>query len=427
LNHKKSIRNTIATLTAALLGTGVAGATDQNQAETSVLIYKEQNRITAGEGILGVSKMLKGDYGLNLRLTYDGMTGATPTGAAPSRKIQTFTRPSGRGSFEVPSGTIPYDQTFHDNRFAADASMTHPITRLTTLSLGTHVSAEHDYSSIGLNTGITQDLFNKNTTIGISGSYSRDNTTPVGGPPVPFTPLKVQNTPEGEGEGVRTPKVSKPKDVFDFVLGLSQIVNRKTIFRVNYSFDRSVGYLNDPYKVLSLVTPPDSADAGEPIDYFYEKRPGSENKNAVYSELRHYFNGNTVDLSYRYFWNSWGNRSHTVDVSYRFETKSGKSWQPHVRWYRQTSADFYRAFLIQGATLPQYASADSRLAKFDAITVGLQYAFPISPISHLSLSAEYYTQMGDKSPPGTFGTMTAYDLFPKMKALMLRVGYSYDF
>ena len=428
LNRSRSIRNTVATITAALLSSGVAGAADpgQNRAETSFLLYSEKNRVTAEEAVIGVNKLLKGNQTLQLKLTYDGMTGATPTGAAPSRKAQTFTRPSGRGSYVIQPGEIPLDNTFKDNRFAADASISQPWGRMTVVNFGAHGSAEHDYSSIGLNGGITRDFNRKNTTFGISGAYSHDVTTAVGGTPVPFTPEKAVSA-GGEGENIRIPRTGKPKEIYDVVVGFSQILSRMTIFRMNYSFDRASGYLIDPYKVLSVVQPADSVDPGETVVNIYENRPASRNKNAVYGELRQYLSGNTIDLSYRYFWDNWGVISHTVDISYLWQFQSGKSIQPHFRWYRQLQANFYRPFLVQGAALPAYASADARLAKFDAYTMGLQYSVPISDISRLNISAEYYFQRGDGSPPEAFGALSGLNLFPKMNALMIRLGYSYDF
>lgn len=215
--------------------------------------------------------------------------------------------------------------------------------------------------------------------------------------------------------------------MFDAVFGVSQVFDRNTIFRVNYSFSRLTGYMNDPYKVLSIVQDRNSAEPGEPVGYVYEGRPDSRSKHAVYGEVRRFISGHTVDLSYRYFWDNWGIRSHTADFYFLWQTKSGKGIQPHVRWYHQGQADFYRPFLDQNAPLVKYASADYRLAKFDALTLGLQFLVPVSAISKLSITGEYYTQMGDSSPPEAFGSLLEMDLFPKMDAFMIRIGYAHNF
>ena len=48
---------------------------------------------------------------------------------------------------------------------------------------------------------------------------------------------------------------SESKDVLDLLLGFTQVLDRTTVLRVNYSYSDSSGYLNDPYKILSVVDP----------------------------------------------------------------------------------------------------------------------------------------------------------------------------
>ena len=168
-------------------------------------------------------------------------------------------------------------------------------------------------------------------------------------------------------------------------------------------------------------------NAGDPLDYLYESRPAIRNKNAIYGQLRHYFNGNSMDVSYRYFWDDWGVVAHTVDANYLWQAKNGRTYQPHVRWYRQSSSNIYAPFLVQGANWSKYASSDSRLAAFTALTFCLEYSRPIKEDSRLSITGEYYTQFGDRSPPGAFGSLSGLEMFPRLKAVMVRVGFEHDF
>jgi hypothetical protein len=434
LSGERSIRRAVAALTAALLGPGAATAAAQDHTETSILLYSESQRVTALEGVFNVDKKLAGPYSLSLGLTYDGLTGATPTGATPSKQAQTFTGPSGRGVVTIPAGQTPLDHSFKDARYAAEGSLSRALDRLTTMSLGGHFSGERDYLSFGVNSGLTRDFFRKNTTLGLSGSYSHDVVSAIGGAPIPFSVQDTASSQGGgnEGDGVtaitaRRDRSGKLKDVFDAMFGLSQVLDRKTILRMNYSYDRATGYLNDPYKVLTLVQNADSSMPGEPVNNVYENRPSRRRKNALYAEIRRYIAGNTIDLSYRYFWDDWGVISRTIDATYRWRLDSDLVLQPHVRWYRQSQANFYHPFLVGGAPLPTYASADTRLAGFDALTFGLKYSFPVAEGSRLSLTAEYYYQKGDRSPPEAFGTLRGYDLFPQANAVMLRISYGHDF
>ncbi len=435
LSGKASIRGALAAITATLLGSGAVHAEGDNRVESSILLYSEVNRVQAAEGIFSLTRALKGARLFNARITLDGLTGASPNGATISSHVQTFTRASGSGSYSVKPGEIPLDNTFKDTRYSLDGSLTQPLDRLTSAVFGAHLSTEHDYTSLGTNIGLTRDFNRKNTTVSGSAAFSHDLVRPLGGAPTPLTPLAAATNDDGGGEreGVdgeegRGSGPGMGKNVFDAVLGLTQVLDRKTIVRVDYSFDHTSGYLNDPYKLLSVVQGPSASDPGEPVAYLYESRPGSRAKQALYAEIRRYIGGHTVDVSYRYFWDDWGIKSQTVDLHYRLPLTAGHALEPHFRWYRQTGADFYRTFLVDGSSLPAHASADYRLAPFHAITVGLQYFFPIQQGMYLSLGVEYYRQAGDISPPpSSFGVLSRHNLFPDMDAAMVRLGFSHDF
>ena len=242
LTPKASIRGALTAITAALLGSGAAQAADDNRVESSILLYSETNRVQAAEGLVGLTHLFKGDRLLNVRLTLDGLTGASPNGAAPSSHVQTFTRPSGNGGYSVQPGETPLDDTFRDTRYSVDGSLTLPIDRLTSAVFGTHFSGEHDYTSIGANVGFTRDFNRKNTTLSASAAISHDISRPVGGAPTPFASMAVAtdgseggefegDDDEGGGTGA-----GMGKNVYDAVFGVTQVLDRKTLVRLNYSY-----------------------------------------------------------------------------------------------------------------------------------------------------------------------------------------------
>jgi len=67
------------------------------------------------------------DRSLTLGLTVDGLTGATPNGAITQNVPQTFTQPSGNGTFTTPAGELPIDDTFRDTRVSLTASWQQPL------------------------------------------------------------------------------------------------------------------------------------------------------------------------------------------------------------------------------------------------------------------------------------------------------------
>jgi Protein of unknown function (DUF3570) len=425
LNRCGSIRSALTAVTAALVGGATpADSAGIGQSETSLLTYSEHDRVHAKEAMFSVTKLLRNNYTLNWRLTYDGLTGASPTGGSPSKQAQTVTRPSGGGRVIVPAGELPIDNSFRETRFALDAGLSRPLNDRTTARGGFHISSEHDYRSLGLSGGLSRDFDNARTTMGIDFSISRDLNSPLGGVPTPFdsttAPAETQN-------GRRITNGNRQKKVYTSVFTLTRILTPTAISRITYAVDYASGYLTDPYKIISVVQPSDSADPGEPVHDLYERRPNSRLGNAVSVDLRKYVFGMTSEMDYRYFWDDWGVRSHTVYFSLKRDMKRRGALQPNVRLYRQSRSNFSRPFLIQGLELPTYASSDYRLAAFDALTYGLTYSVPTSPSSRLTLSAERYVQQGDNSPPESFGPLLAFKLFPNLKVLMLRVGLTHEF
>jgi hypothetical protein len=382
--------------------------------------------------VFDLSRKLSERRSVGLRLTLDALTGASPNGATPSSQVQTFTGPSGGSSYQAAAGETPLDDTFSDQRGALDARLSEMLDRVTFLNVGGHLSLEHDYSSFGANVGVSRDFNRRNTTLAVSTAYTHDIVSPIGGAPDPLTsmPPPGDNESDEEREDEREGEEGGPgkgKDIVDLVAGVTQVLGRNTIVRLDYSLSRSSGYHDDPYKILSVVQPRGSAAPGEPVDYLYEHRPGSRLKQALYGEVRRYIAGTVVDASYRYFWDDWGIESHTADLLLRVPVRGDHAVEPYLRWYRQTEADFYNAYLLEGRATPTFASADSRLAAFDAMTYGLKYSLPVGAGSRLSLSGEYYAQMGKRGPPGDLGVLSRYELFPELDAFMVRVGFSHDF
>jgi hypothetical protein len=430
LNRPERVSTALTAFTAALLGSHAAGAVDAGTVDSSLLIYSETNRVKLAEGVVDFSKHMDERKSYGLRAIFDVLTGASPNGATPSSHIQSFTGASGTVGFTAPAGAIPLDDTFSDRRIALDGSLTDQLNHLVVVNVGGHLSWERDYSSLGLSGAASRDFNRKNTTLGVSASYSHDTVSPVGGAPTALSSMPAPTAPvggegEGEGEGGGGSGPGIGKNVGDAVFSLSQVLGRQTLLQMNYSVDRSSGYLNDPYKILSVVQDASSASPGDPADYIYESRPDTRTKQALYGELRRFIAGTTTDVSYRYFWDDWGIRSHAVDLFEHVPLPHGHAIEPHVRWYRQSQADFFHTYLVQGQALPQFASADARLAAFDAWTFGLKYSLPVNETDELGFSAEYYDQTGTRAPPNPVGILGQYDLFPALNVFMLRIGFSH--
>lgn len=161
--------------------------------------------------------------------------------------------------------------------------------------------------------------------------------------------------------------------------------------------------------MISVVDGATSANPGDPVDYVYESRPDARTKHSLFGLMKRYFAGDVVDLSYRFLWDDWGIRSHTVELRYRWELGERQFLQPQLRYYHQSAADFYVYNLINGDPLPFHASADYRLGTFDAYTVAARYGIVFAERQGINVRLGYYLQMGDSSPPDAVGSLKSLD------------------
>ena len=251
-NDKKPIAVSLATATCALLGTTAASpviAQEEPNWEfnTALLYYGESdNRVEDISLNVLAQRNFVDDRILTLGLTVDSLTGATPVGAIPFDGPQTFTTPSGLQVYTTPPNVIPLDDTFLDTRYAVSGSWQQPLGRMNTISAGLSFSGEYDYQHIGANFKLSHDFNDRNSTVSLALAVARDELDPEGGAPVPMSPmLDVGDLSNRIGD--------VDKDVFDIVVGLTQIINRNLLLQVNYSFSDASGYLNDPYKIVSIV------------------------------------------------------------------------------------------------------------------------------------------------------------------------------
>ena len=424
LKQPASILNALTAATCSLFA-GVPAAQAQAQTpsrpakpaqwevESAILYYSEQDRVTTIEPVVRMTKKLSEDEAISIRLVVDSLTGSSPSGAVPSTTPQTFTSPSGNQTYSTPANTTPLDPTFLDTRVALTLDWTRPLGAERRIVYTGHVSTEYDYTSIGVGATVSQDFNNRHTTLTAGLSYNADQVKPVGGVPLGLAPQPAF-------PGVKpTVGTDDDKTVVEALLGVTQVVNRTTLMQLNYTYGLDSGYLTDPYKLVSVVDPV----TGIPLQTLYEKRPEDRARNALYWRALKAFDRDVLNVSYRYYWDDWGIKSHTVDLRYRWDLR-GAYLEPHLRFSNQVSAaDFYRPFLRTGEAA-QFASADYRLAKMTTGTAGVKYGIP-TRTGEFSVRLEYMVQTGEDHPAGAPGQLASQDLFPDTKAVLLQVSYSF--
>ena len=400
--------------------------------DTAILFYSESDgRVSAVEPAIYASRELQDDQRLDLRLILDVLTGASPNGAHASSTAQTFTTPSGRGTYTTKSGETPLDDTFKDTRVSFGVDWEVGLDRLSRITWGGNVSNEYDYQSLGLSATYARDFNNRNTTFTTALALNSDTIEPEGEIPSVFEPMVVA------GGQQNRESADEDKTITDFMVGVTQVISRRTIMQLNLSFGQTDGYQNDPFKIVTVIDPatglPATASGSSFFDtsttgnrpYVYESRPDTRDRTVIYFKTAHHFDEDVINFSYRYYDDDWEITSHTFDVRYRFEL--GDSYlQPHFRYYQQDAAEFYTHNLQLGADVDpdtgdvnrEYASNDYRLAESETVTLGLKYGLAVGEDSELSIRGEFITQSVDD------GSVPAGEETPDLDAYILQLNYS---
>ncbi len=398
----------------ALLATGAAASalassagTPTWQLDVSGLAYGELHRTTVVEPAARITRLFARGHSLTATLDFDAITGASPSGAQPSGLAQTTTTPSGHTKV-IPAGEIPLTD-FHDVRGAMDLEWVAPIGSHLTATTGGHLSKEQDYRSVGARVQLSLEAFQRLSTFTAGGSANADVITPLDG------------TRAGLTEDTRTGVDANDKHARSFLLGTSRIMTRRWLLGVTGSYTEESGYLSDPYKVVSLLDPATGHTDGQ----LHEKRPSERLRRDVLASSVYHHATDISYVSYRYYWDDWGVRAHTVDLRVRHDLDATRFVMPHVRAYHQGPADFFSYGLPTDRPLPAYASSDYRLGTLHTATLGLTYGFGVATLpGQFSLRAEYMRQWGDGHPTAAIGSQRTYDLAPAVNTGTLMAGWS---
>lgn len=427
LKKKGSITTALAGATCALLGQPAVQANEllKNwKFDTAILFYGETDRVSLAEGVFNASKTFDDDSLFNLKFVFDTLTGASANGAVAQPTAQTFSRPSGKGNYNVAANETPLDDTFHDTRVQLSTSWMQPFADSWRGTVSANLSGEYDYQSIGFSGQLEKDLFQRNTTLSAGLSYQFDTIDPVGGLPIAFSSMVLNpdngNDDDDEDDDDNDSGGSDDKSTLDLIFGVTQVINRHMLMQFNYSYSQVDGYMTDAYKYLSVVNA-----EGLTQDYLYEGRPDERTKHSFFWQTKYALDSGVIDVSFRYATDDWDIKSQTVDTRFRYNLNNNNYLQPHLRYYHQSAAEFYRPYLMQGAPQPTAASADYRVGEMDAITIGLKYGQKMDNDREWAVRLEYYQQTPKNSGFDKPGVLQDIDIFPGIEAVILQVNYHF--
>lgn len=413
----RPLRNSLTVATCSLLSleTAQAGYLDYDSlwhVDAAVLFYAEQNRVTVVEPVVQVKKEIATGEFVTVKLAFDTLSGATPNGAAPSSTPQTFTSPSGESSTTTAAHQLPLI-SFTDARAAASIDWELPLARTARVQYQANFSRETDYTALGAGATLQWDVNSKLTTLTAGIAANLDQVKPTGGLPAQLSSLNTGSN--------NSRSTSRSKNTYDALAGITQVLTRRTLMQLNFSYGQNRGYLTDPYKIVSVVD-----DDGATRDYLHEKRPTTRTRNSVYWKTVYHLPKDVVHVAYRYYWDDWAIKSGTVDLTYRLQLGARFYLEPHYRYYTQTAANFFTHAIVQGNT-PAHASADLRLAALHSNSAGLRLAHQADTSLTWGLGIDYMHQSGNAYPANAVGALKNEALFSDLKATSITADFSMKF
>lgn len=197
------------------------------------------------------------------------------------------------------------------------------------VTLGGNYSIEHDYSSKTFLGTLAYPFAKKNTVLSLSFVRSLDKVFPQ----------------------IRT--WTKDRNTTSVSAALTQILSKGVIAQVDASYIGVSGYMLDGYQVIRIILNPSTFHTYEPIE------PNSRVRRAV--GIRTNFgatNKISLQLGYRYYWDSWDIRSHTVSTVIGKKFSDIFSGKLELRHYWQTKAFFFKPSY---SAIEEYMTVDQKL------------------------------------------------------------------
>ena len=307
----------------------------------------------------------------SLSLVRDTMSGASPiyNRRANGQAVQVLSGASRNAN------TSDCGESICDQRDGITGGLTYFFDN-SSLGIGGGFSQERDYTSRYVNTNFSLDLNKKLTTVNLSASLAFDEINPT----------------EISGGFLRNRDCGElcSKTGQQYLVGVSQIIDKDSLVQSNLTFAYNTGYLSDPYKKVAFF----SGDIF--TDLRNDTRPREKFQWAWLTQyVRHFgdLNNAALHVDYRYTTDDWGINTHTTEFSWHQPIAAGWQVIPRFRYYSQDQADFYHD--VASDRSATFYSSDYRLAGFGTLSGGLKFSKSITGLKGLhegkfQLGAEFY-------------------------------------
>jgi hypothetical protein len=203
-------------------------------------------------------------------------------------------------------------------------------------------STEHDYSSKTFAFNLSAPFAKKNTIFQLGFAGNWDKIFP------------------------QTRTWTKDRNTLTFNLGMTQILSKNIVSQFDFSFMNIDGYMLDGYQVVRIVNKY-NLSVLEPIE------PGKRVRKAMGMRTNFAVSKlSTLLLGYRYYWDTWDIKSHTLDAEFKTHITDNINISFNVRQYFQTKAYFFKETYSQSE---EFMAVDSKLNSgyTNDVSVNLSY------------------------------------------------------
>ncbi|MFT6808921.1 MAG: hypothetical protein ACJA01_002152 [Saprospiraceae bacterium] len=314
---------------------------------------------------------------LNSYYAQDGTHGAV-TGGIGTEQLTDFTQKitlsiptSPKLSFNMDAGYDYYSSASTDNidnirssdsasdmRVHGNIGMSYKSSPQHTFGFRIGGSGEYDYTSI--NGGLTYDWLSKdqNTAIGIGAQAFLDQWEII-------YPRELR----GQGSLVPTDK----RQSYNGMISLSQVVTKKLQIGIQLEATYMKGLLSTPFHRVYFQ---------EQDQAKVEQLPESRMKIPIGVRANAHLTDWLISrMYYRYYWDDWGVKSHTVSVELPIKINRFISVYPSYRYHTQTASEHFRAY--KEHTLDQsFYSSDYDLSRLNSHAIGV--GLSISPAAGIA-------------------------------------------
>jgi Protein of unknown function (DUF3570) len=326
------------------------------------LWYREDgNRMKITEPVLWIKSPIGESWEIAASATVDMVSGASPiiVSNATGKPVQIYTGAS-----------------ITDTRKASDISLTRKYGALNenTVSVSAATSNEEDYDSNAFGLNATFDFNERNTTLAFGIGSRRDRVMSV-----------TDNT------------LNAARNAKEFLVGVTQLIDRRTLVQTNLTVTKLTGYLDDPYKRTFSFFRDGLSPPLSPVILSRDLRPDSRTQIAWLTRGKRALPnlGAVVSAEYRYYSDTWKIRSHTIAGAWLQTVNDTLQIEAGLRYYSQTAANFYRPEITQRPGTPnasRYTSSDQRLAAFGSIEPSVKVIVKLTEQLQWDISFARYMQ-----------------------------------